>query len=92
MNFCASGSKLEPLTGWQDLGSVDDHIALASIKLQGGVQVDDDTWIIDMTDNELMHHSHSDTQTALSSLHHRMHVALRADSADAPSNHAEVVP
>ena len=91
MNFCASGSKVEPLTGWQDFGSVDNHIVLASIQLQGGVQVDDDTWHIDMTDNELMHHSHGDTQAALSALHHRIHVALRADSADAPSNHAEVV-
>ena len=83
-NHCASG--IQALTEWSELDAATDAAALLAM---GAIHASRDEWHIEASFTELQQFSSGDHHAALASLNQRVHLALRADSANAPSNHAE---
>ena len=102
LNHCASGHLLEPLSGWNELSTqgsqagtggirLSQAALLASLHTQGATQLDDETWAVEVTADEMAKHITGNKEAALSSFHFRLHHALRADSDGAPANHNDVL-
>ena len=85
-NQCASG--IQALTEWSELDSATDATALLAM---GASRISRDEWRIEASLTELQQFSNGNHHAALISFNHRVHVALRADSSNAPSNHAEAI-
>ena len=84
LNHCASG--IQALTEWSDLDTIADTTALLAI---GANRISSDEWHIEATPLELQQFSNGNSHVALTNFNRRVHLALRADSSNAPSNHAE---
>ena len=85
-NHCASG--IQALTEWSELNDATDATALLAM---GANRISSGEWHIEASLTEIQQLSDGDHHAALASFNHRVHVALRADSSNAPSNHAEAV-
>ena len=74
-NQCASGT--QALTEWSELDAAMDATVLLAI---GANRISSSEWHIEASLTEFQQLSNGDHHAALTSLNHRVHVALRADS------------